>query len=118
MTHKQSIFVQEYLQDFNATRAAIAAGYSAKTAGAIGSENLKKPEIQEALHLALSQRTSELVADRQARQEFWTRVMYDNEQDMKHRLRASELLAKSECDFVEHKQVEANYTLADLIASR
>ncbi|NGP59995.1 terminase small subunit [Paenibacillus thiaminolyticus] len=36
----------EYLRDFNATRAAIAAGYSKKTAHVIGWENLRKPNIQ------------------------------------------------------------------------
>lgn len=43
---KQMVFCREYLKDFNATQAAIRAGYSKKTAGSIGSENLKKPDIQ------------------------------------------------------------------------
>lgn len=42
---KQASFVREYLIDGNATQAAIRAGYSAKTAHAIGQENLKKPAI-------------------------------------------------------------------------
>lgn len=46
LTDKQKIFVYEYLIDNNATQAAIRAGYSKKTAGSIGNENLKKPEIQ------------------------------------------------------------------------
>lgn len=45
MTPKQSRFVMEYLASGNATQAAIKAGYSPKTAGAIGYENLTKPEI-------------------------------------------------------------------------
>lgn len=49
LTHKQRIFIVEYLRDFNATRAAIAAGYSKKTAHSIGWENLRKPEIQAAI---------------------------------------------------------------------
>lgn len=49
MTPKQQNFVKEYLVDLNATQAAIRAGYSAKTAGQIGDENLKKPEIKEAI---------------------------------------------------------------------
>jgi phage terminase small subunit len=49
LTPKQRIFVAEYLRDFNATRAAIAAGYSKKTAHTIGWENLRKPEIQSAI---------------------------------------------------------------------
>jgi phage terminase small subunit len=45
LNDKQKRFVDEYLIDLNATQAAIRAGYSAKTAGQIGDENLKKPEI-------------------------------------------------------------------------
>jgi len=46
---KQQAFVNEYLVDLNASQAAARAGYSAKTAGQIGYELLKKPEIQEAI---------------------------------------------------------------------
>jgi len=49
LTGKQEKFVQEYLRDLNATQAALRSGYSPKTAYSIGSENLKKPEIIEAL---------------------------------------------------------------------
>lgn len=49
LSHKQQAFVREYLKDYNATQAAIRAGYSARTAGSIGSENLEKPEILEAI---------------------------------------------------------------------
>ena len=43
---KQARFCDEYLVDLNATQAAIRAGYSQKTAGEIGYELLKKPEVQ------------------------------------------------------------------------
>lgn len=46
LSPKQERFVEEYLIDFNATRAAKAAGYSEKTAYSQGFEQLKKPEIQ------------------------------------------------------------------------
>lgn len=45
LTMKQDRFVQEILVDGNATQAAIRAGYSEDTAGAIGAENLTKPAI-------------------------------------------------------------------------
>lgn len=41
LTKKQQLFVDEYLVDLNATQAAVRAGYSAKTAEAIGFENLR-----------------------------------------------------------------------------
>jgi len=49
LTEKQRRFVEEYLIDLNATRAAIRAGYSEKTAYSIGHENLSKPEIADAI---------------------------------------------------------------------
>jgi phage terminase small subunit len=42
---KRLRFIEEYLIDLNATQAAIRAGYSKKTAGQIGEEILKIPEI-------------------------------------------------------------------------
>ena len=57
MTKKQKRFVQEYLIDLNATQAAIRAGYSPDTAGSIGNENLKKPEIKAAIDKAEAERS-------------------------------------------------------------
>lgn len=60
LTDKQRRFVEEYMVDMNATKAAIRAGYSEKTAAVIGAENLIKPNVQEALaqaQTALSIRT-------------------------------------------------------------
>lgn len=58
MTPKQKAFVAEYLIDLNATQAAIRAGYSAKTAGQIGDENLKKPQIAQAIQEAMKARST------------------------------------------------------------
>lgn len=55
LTDKQQLFITEYLQCFNRTEAAIRAGYSPKTAYSIGWENLKKPEIAEAIRVKLSE---------------------------------------------------------------
>lgn len=56
LTAKQAAFVQEYLVDLNATQAAIRAGYSKRTAEKIGSENLQKPEIKDAIREAMDRR--------------------------------------------------------------
>lgn len=60
---KQAAFVLEYLKDLNATQAAIRAGYSAKTAGQIGDENLKKPQIAEAIEKAKAERSERTKVD-------------------------------------------------------
>ena len=45
LNDRQERFCREYMQDYNATQAAIRAGYSKKTAYSMGSENLRKPEV-------------------------------------------------------------------------
>ena len=57
LTPKQNRFVEEYLIDLNATKSASRAGYSEKTARQIGSENLSKPAIQEAIARAKRDRS-------------------------------------------------------------
>ena len=57
LTQKQRLFVDEYLIDLNATQAAIRAGYSKRTAGQIGDENLKKPQIAQAIKEAMDSRS-------------------------------------------------------------
>lgn len=56
---KQARFVQEYVVDFNATQAAIRAGYSAKTASGIARRLLQKNHVMAAI-----QRTQEKLARR------------------------------------------------------
>jgi phage terminase small subunit len=70
LTPKQMLFVREYLVDLNATQAALRAGYSAKTAGKIGFENLQKPEIAAAIAAAQTARAQrlEVTADRVLRE--------------------------------------------------
>lgn len=60
LTIKQQKFIEAYIVSGNATQAAIEAGYSKKTAGSVGAENLKKPEI----FSALAKRTEELKTER------------------------------------------------------
>ena len=63
LTEKQRRFVEAYLLDPNATQAAIAAGYSAKTARAVGAENLTKPDIRELIDAARQKREEETQID-------------------------------------------------------
>lgn len=57
LNEKQKKFCEEYLIDFNGTRAAIEAGYSKKTARSTASENLTKPNIQQYLKELINQRS-------------------------------------------------------------
>lgn len=66
LTPKQRLFVEEYLVDGNATRAAKAAGYSEATAKEIGCQNLKKPAVKAAIDAATESRVqrTQITADK------------------------------------------------------
>lgn len=66
LTPKQERFVAEYLIDLNASAAARRAGYSERTADAIGRENLGKPTIAAAIaagRAAVAERAKRSVDD-------------------------------------------------------
>ena len=60
LSPKQAAFVAEYLIDLNATRAAIRAGYSEKTADRIGAQLLGKTWVREALEKAQARRAEKV----------------------------------------------------------
>ncbi|MCB1713898.1 MAG: terminase small subunit [Candidatus Competibacteraceae bacterium] len=70
LTAKQHKFITEYLQCFNATQAAISAGYSQNTAYSQGARLLKNVEISEAIdqHLDESAMSAKEVLNRLAKQ--------------------------------------------------
>lgn len=103
LTTRQRRFVEAY--DGNATQAAIAAGYSEKTARFMGHENLTKPYILAEIKARDTIRSTSLIASRAERQQFWSSVMRDKDQQMRDRLKAAELLGKSEADFVERQEI-------------
>jgi phage terminase small subunit len=100
-TPRQRKFIEAYKG--NATEAAKLAGYSGdeNTLGVTGYELLRNPKIALAIREREEKRITGLIATRQERQEYWTLVMTDPNADEKDKLRASELLGKSEGDFIE-----------------
>jgi phage terminase small subunit len=59
LSHKQRLFCREYFIHFNATQAAVIAGYSKASARQIGSENLSKPAIMAAVDCFMGLQDSE-----------------------------------------------------------
>ena len=77
LTQKQKLFAEYYVQSNNATESAIKAGYSEKTAYAIGNENLKKLEIRKYI---------EDYRDEQAKENKWTLERLINEFATNHEI--------------------------------
>lgn len=123
LTRKQQAFVDAYTG--NGTAAARAAGYkgSDATLAQVASENLRKPEVLEAIQVrnqvlpqvraAVAQASH--IATRAERQAFWTSVMLDASERTADRLKAAELLGRSEADFTDNMLVDAKVTLEELV---
>lgn len=101
LTQKQKRFCEEYIKTANATAAAVAAGYSKKTAGAIGAENLRKPQISAYIKARLDEQDAAMVADTNEILKFYTSVMrgevkdqFGLEASLSDRLKAGDSLMK------------------------
>lgn len=124
LTAKQKRFCDEYLIDMNITQAAIRAGYSKKTAYAIGQENLKKPTLKEYIEKRMAEKEAELVADQAEVMKYLTSVLRGQSKseivvvegtgegcseartmqkapDEKERLKAAELLGRAHMMFTD-----------------
>ena len=101
MTPRQKKFCEYYIQSGNATDAARKAGYSEKTARAIGNENLTKPDIQAYIHERIGDQDKKRVADANEVLEFYSAVMRGEVKDqfgldasLTDRLKAGDSLMK------------------------
>jgi phage terminase small subunit len=121
LTEQNRKFVEHFMATGNATQAAIAAGYSRRSASQIAYQLLRKLQIQQ----AIAQRTQRdpAVWTREQRQRFWTTVASGAgtfaKASLRDRLKASELLGRSQADFVERVEHSGKLTLEQaLTASR
>jgi len=97
LTDKQEKFVD--LWNGNATVTAAACGYSNPKQA--GSRLLKNVDISRRISERRVQEAQTGIMSRQERQQFWTDTVKSSDEDIKDKLRASELLGKSEGDFFE-----------------
>ena len=121
MTKKQKLFCDEYLIDLNATQAAIRAGYSPETAGAIGNENLKKPEVSAYIKSRMAELEAQRVASADEVMRFFSSVMRGEVKDqfgldasLQDRLNAGKELMKR-YSAIAPKAEKASETVASII---
>lgn len=75
LTEKQRRFVDYYIETGNASEAARRAGYSEKTAGWIGQENLQKPTIKAAVDARLRELEGKRIAKADEVMKFLTSIL-------------------------------------------
>jgi len=78
LTEMQSLFCLYYIKSFNATQAAIKAGYSKNTAHVIGHENLRKPKIAEEIKRLKGSMTEELFLDAMDVLKKWIQIAFSD----------------------------------------
>lgn len=133
---KQTAFCHEYIKDRNATQAAIRAGYSEKTAGQMGFENLKKPEIILRIKELEDEVRAKNVASAHEVEAYLTSVLRGESEseivvvegegdgvssarrmkkapDEKERLKAAELLGKRHGLFTEKLEIASEVVIVD-----
>lgn len=127
LNQRQLIFCEEYIKTNNATKAAIAAGYSEKTAYCIGHENLKKPEISDYIRSRLDEINREQIASTDEVMRFFTSVLRGTEKDqfgldasLADRIKAGQEIVKRFDSIKQPEQDDTNArmsTLASLLNS-
>lgn len=120
MNERQRRFVELIMGECigNATEAYCRA-YQTKNrnAGAVeGHRLLRNPKVKAAITARV--RKDPAVATREQRQQFWTQFMLDDSKHDAVRLRGSELLGKSQGDFVEHHVLDVGESLYELLGGR
>jgi phage terminase small subunit len=111
LTPKQQAFVEAYTG--NATEAARVAGYRGGDAACavMGSQLLRNPKVRAAIDARQAPAKGARIASREERQAFWTATMEDRQLKYEVRLKASELLGKSNADFTDRVQHEGSVTI-------
>ena len=108
LTERQIRFVELY--NGNATDTAQKAGYA--HAERAGIRNLQNVRICQEIAEKRSKELKPQIKDRQARQKFWSDFMDNEEKNDKDRLKASELLARSEGDFLDRVENSGEISLS------
>nr|CAA47711.1 subunit 1 of the terminase enzyme [Bacillus phage SF6]CAA47712.1 subunit 1 of the terminase enzyme [Bacillus phage rho15] len=137
LSPKQERFIEEYfINDMNATKAAIAAGYSKNSASAIGAENLQKPAIRARIDARLKEINEKKILQANEVLEHLTRIALGQEKEQvlmgigkgaetkthvevsaKDRIKALELLGKAHAVFTDKQKVETNQVISLTIAA-
>jgi phage terminase small subunit len=104
LTERQRRFCEAFSANGGrAVAAARDAGYSKPDPE--GARLLGKARIRVALERLRQQETSDAIATRQERQAMWTPIVRDKNERTRDRLKASELLGRSQGDFIQRREV-------------
>lgn len=101
LNERQRRFADEYIICGVAETAALKAGYSEKYARSDAHKLLAHTGIKEIIDKRNKLLESKKIATMQEVREFWTTVIRDEDTDMKDRIKVSELIGKSNGEFLD-----------------
>ena len=105
MTHRQELFIQEYIKTGNATNSAIKAGYSKRTARSIGQENLTKPYIKKRIEELSQKIACNNIMTAKERQEYLTKLINSDYVKVSDKLKALDILNKMTGEYIQKVEV-------------
>jgi phage terminase small subunit len=119
LTMKEARFVEEYLIDGNATRAAIEAGYARKSAAVTGSNLIRKPNVSGAIQAAREKLSSRLILTADQRRAILAEIANAPGQHPLARIKAIDVHNKMDGLYVQKLEHSGKLTLEQVLdASR
>jgi phage terminase small subunit len=114
LTEKQRKFCEAFAGNGgNAHQAALSAGYAKPTPE--GVYCLRKPKIQKALEHLRKSTTNSAIMTREERQMMWTEFAKDKSMTPTERMKASELLGKSQADFIDRTELSGSVSVTSVV---
>jgi len=111
LTERQRKFCEAFAGNGgNALAAARSAGY--KKPQQQSGQNLQKLEIQKALEHLRKSTTNSAIMTREERQMMWTEFAKDKSMTPTERMKASELLGKSQADFIDRTEISGKLEIS------
>lgn len=112
LSEQQKRFADYYIETGNASESYQRAGYKAKgnVAEAAASRLLRNVKVIEYIEQQNKMLQDNRIADMEEVKIFWTNTLRDEDMDLKHRLKASEYIAKTNAAFIEKKELKAEVT--------
>ncbi len=113
MTHRQELFIQEYIKTGNATNSAIKAGYSKRTARSIGQRLLTNVDIKKKINELSQKIACNNIMTAKERQEYLTKLINADDVKISEKLRAVDILNKMTGEYIQKVEVNGNVKTED-----
>lgn len=105
MTHRQELFIQEYIKTGNATSSAIKAGYSKRTAKSIGQRLLTFVDIKKKIDELSQKVANNNIMTAKERQEYLSKLINSDNVKVSDKLKALDILNKMTGEYIQKVEV-------------